>query len=177
VLPITYCDLVAASRFPSVPLVIVGPPSWALVDGSSRVGSIADGYLRRVIAGGDPDPDRGRADRVDTTVERRLLAQLNEREIIDLAGELIRIPSFSPDETPVARFLATYFEQRGYDVDLQEVEPDRFQTIATLRGTGGGPRLMFQERGPDGSYILIDEMVQAARVLALTAVDFCGVHD
>ena len=80
---------------------------------------------------------------MDTTVERRLLAQLNEREIIDLAGELIRIPSFSPDETPVARFLATYFEQRGYDVDLQEVEPDRFQTIATLRGTGGGPRLMF----------------------------------
>jgi acetylornithine deacetylase len=80
---------------------------------------------------------------VDTTVEQRLLAQLNEREIVDLAGELIRIPSFSPDETPVARFLATYFEQRGYDVDLQEVEPGRLQTIATLRGTGGGRRLMF----------------------------------
>ena len=77
---------------------------------------------------------------MDTTVEQRVLAQLNEREIIDLAGELIRIPSFSPDETPVARFLATYFEQRGYDVDLQEVESGRFQTIATLRGAGGGRR-------------------------------------
>jgi acetylornithine deacetylase len=102
---------------------------------------------------------------VDTTVEQRVLAQLNEREIIDLAGELIRIPSFSPDETPVARFLATYFEQRGYDVDLQEVEPGRFQTIATLREAGGGRRLM-----------VIDEMVQAAQVLALTALDFCVVR-
>jgi acetylornithine deacetylase len=40
-----------------------------------------------------------------------------------------------------------------------------------------GPATGFQERGPDGSYILIDEMVAAARVLALTAVDFCGVRD
>jgi hypothetical protein len=80
---------------------------------------------------------------VDTTVEQRVLAQLNEREIIELAGELIWIPSFCPDETPVARFLAAHFEQRGYDVDLQEVEPGRFQTIATLRGAGGGRSLMF----------------------------------
>lgn len=80
---------------------------------------------------------------MDTTVEQRVLAQLNEREIVELAGELIRIPSFCPDETPVARFLAGYFEKRGYDVELQEVEPGRFQTIATLRGTGGGQSLMF----------------------------------
>ena len=80
---------------------------------------------------------------MDTTVEQRVLAQLNERELIELAGELIRIPSFCPDETPVARFLAGYFENRGYDVELQEVEPGRFQTIATLRGAGGGQSLMF----------------------------------
>jgi acetylornithine deacetylase len=35
-----------------------------------------------------------------------------------------------------------------------------------------GPATGFQERGPDGSSVLIDEMVAAARVLALTAVDF-----
>jgi acetylornithine deacetylase/succinyl-diaminopimelate desuccinylase-like protein len=73
---------------------------------------------------------------VDTTITHRVLAQLNEREIVDLAGNLIRIPSFCPDETPVARFLAAYFEERGYQVDLQEVEPGRFQTIGTLRGAG-----------------------------------------
>jgi len=80
---------------------------------------------------------------VDTAIVQRVLGQLDEREIVALAGDLIRIPSFSPDETPVARFLASYFEERGYDVDLQEVEPGRFQTIGTLRGAGGGRSLMF----------------------------------
>jgi hypothetical protein len=74
---------------------------------------------------------------VDTSIEQRVLAQLNEREIIELAGDLVRVPSFCPDKTPVARFLAGYFETRSYDVELQEVEPGRFQTIATLRGAGG----------------------------------------
>src|SRR5438552_3253539 len=58
------------------------------------------------------------------------------------AERFVRIPSFCPDETPVARFLAEYFRERGYAVELQEVEPGRFQTIATLRGTGGGRSLM-----------------------------------
>jgi len=75
-------------------------------------------------------------------VTRGILAQVDQRELIDLAGALIRIPSFKTEETPVARFLAQFFRQRGYDVDLQEIEPGRFQTIATLRGTGGGASLM-----------------------------------
>jgi acetylornithine deacetylase len=73
---------------------------------------------------------------------RAALAHVDPRELIELAGALIRIPSFKPDETPVARFLADFFRTRGYDVDLQEIEPGRFQTIATLRGTGGGASLM-----------------------------------
>src|ERR671924_569993 len=73
---------------------------------------------------------------------RSALAHVDPRELIELAGALIRIPSFKPDETPVARFLADFFRTRGYDVDLQEIEPGRFQTIATLRGTGGGASLM-----------------------------------
>jgi acetylornithine deacetylase len=77
------------------------------------------------------------------TVAQRVLAQLNEREVIELAGDLIRIPSFCPDETPAARFVAAYLEQRNYEVELQEVEPGRFQTVATLRGVGGGQSLMF----------------------------------
>ena len=42
----------------------------------------------------------------------------------------------------MANFLADFFNERGYKVDLQEVEPGRFQTIATLEGTGGGQSLM-----------------------------------
>jgi len=73
---------------------------------------------------------------------RAVLAQVDRQELIDLASALIRIPSFKTEETPVARFLDAFFRQRGYDVNLQAIEPGRLQTIATLRGTGGGASLM-----------------------------------
>src|SRR4051812_12289906 len=73
---------------------------------------------------------------------RTVLDRVDAQGLIDLASALIRIPSFKTEETPVARFLDAYFRERGYQVDLQEIEPGRFQTIATLRGTGGGASLM-----------------------------------
>ena len=73
---------------------------------------------------------------------RAVLGTVDPRELIDLASALIRIPSFKTEETAVALFLDEYFRQRGYQVDLQEIEPGRKQTIATLRGTGGGASLM-----------------------------------
>jgi acetylornithine deacetylase len=73
---------------------------------------------------------------------RAVLEHVDRRELIDLAGALVRIPSFKTEETPVALFLADFFRARGYDVALQEIEPGRLQTIATLRGRGGGASLM-----------------------------------
>jgi acetylornithine deacetylase len=73
---------------------------------------------------------------------RAVLKYVDPRELVDLASDLIRIPSFKTEETPVALFLEKLFRGRGYDVDLQQIEPGRFQTIATLRGTGGGASLM-----------------------------------
>jgi acetylornithine deacetylase len=72
----------------------------------------------------------------------KVISQVDEKTVVDLASELIRIPSFKLEETPVATFLSDFFRLRGYEVDLQEVEPGRFQTIATLKGIGGGPSLM-----------------------------------
>ena len=43
----------------------------------------------------------------------------------------------------MALFLRDYLADRGYQVSLQEVEPGRCQTIATLKGAGSGPSLMF----------------------------------
>ncbi|MEE8465945.1 MAG: M20/M25/M40 family metallo-hydrolase [Dehalococcoidia bacterium] len=74
--------------------------------------------------------------------QAKVIDQVDEKAIVDLASELIKIPSFKLEETPVATFLSDYFGERGYKVELQEVEPGRFQTIATLEGTGGGPSLM-----------------------------------
>jgi len=73
---------------------------------------------------------------------RAVLAQVDPRELVDLASDLIRIPSFKTEETPVALFIEKFFRARGYDVQRQEIEPGRLQTIATLRGTGGGASLM-----------------------------------
>lgn len=77
------------------------------------------------------------------TVEaRKLLAAVSDADMIDVAKDLIRIPSFKTEETEAASFLAEFFRERGYIIRMQEVEPGRFQTIAILRGTGGGKSLM-----------------------------------
>src|SRR5947209_17937129 len=73
---------------------------------------------------------------------RAVLGHVDRQELIDLAGALIRIPSFKTEETQAALFVEKFFRSRDYAVDLQEIEPGRFQTIATLRGTGGGASLM-----------------------------------
>src|SRR5262245_41574852 len=73
---------------------------------------------------------------------RSVLTHVDPRELVDLASALIRIPSFKTEETEVALFLEKFFRGHDYAVDLQEIEPGRFQTIATLRGTGGGASLM-----------------------------------
>ena len=66
------------------------------------------------------------------------------REMVDVASSLIARPAIrGSSESEAARWLAGFFEQHGYEVDLQEVLPGRHQTIATLRGTGGGRSLMF----------------------------------
>ncbi len=72
-----------------------------------------------------------------------MLGRIDREAMISLAQELIKIPSFKTEETEVARYLGDYFRQRGYAVRLQEVEPGRLQTIAVLKGSGGGQSLMF----------------------------------
>ena len=72
-----------------------------------------------------------------------VLGSIDRGAMLTLAQELVKIPSFKTEETAVARYLGDYFQQRGYAVHLQAVEPDRFQTIALLKGSGGGKSLMF----------------------------------
>jgi acetylornithine deacetylase len=79
---------------------------------------------------------------MDHAPQQQVLAHVDRQAIIELASALIRIPSFKTQETPVAEYLADFFRPRGYQVDLQEIEPGRLQTIATLAGTGGGASLM-----------------------------------
>ena len=76
-----------------------------------------------------------------TTLDR-VTNRVKEDWVVGLAKKLIDIPSFKTEESQIALFLASNFRRWGYEVDLQEVDPGRYQVIATLRGTGGGKTLM-----------------------------------
>jgi acetylornithine deacetylase len=75
-------------------------------------------------------------------IRRRVLGEIDDEEIVRLACDLIRIPSFTTEETRCAEWLADYLAGQGLEVTLQEIEPGRKQTIARLRGTGGGSSIM-----------------------------------
>jgi acetylornithine deacetylase len=79
----------------------------------------------------------------DHDIERHVLQHINAGELVDFAKSLIRIPSFIGEETPIARWLASCMAARGYEVELQEVEPGWLQTVAVLKGSGQGRSLMF----------------------------------
>ena len=84
----------------------------------------------------------------DTTVQA-ILAAIDEREIIEFEREMVRIPSFTTEETELARFIAHTMEQVGHglEVELQEVPLEDGRTshnvVARLRGSGGGSSLLF----------------------------------
>jgi acetylornithine deacetylase len=77
-----------------------------------------------------------------TDAQKKVLAQIDDEEIVRLASDLIRIPSFTTEETPCAEWIANYLRDQRVEPDLQEIEPGRKQTVARLRGTGGGKSIM-----------------------------------
>jgi len=60
--------------------------------------------------------------------------------VFELTRQLIDIPSVTGEELAVGEFLARHLEQLGYRVERQEVEPERFNVIAT---TEAPPRIVF----------------------------------
>ena len=81
-------------------------------------------------------------DTVPPELQSRVLDRIDDEEVVRLASDLIRIPSFTTEETPCAEWLADYLGGQGLAVTLQEIEPGRKQTIARLPGTGGGRSIM-----------------------------------
>ena len=75
--------------------------------------------------------------------KEKVLEQLNRERLIELAKNLADIVSITGDEKQVAEYLGGEFERLGMEVKYQEVEEGRPNVIGTLRGSGGGPTLMF----------------------------------
>ncbi|TPW27334.1 M20 family metallopeptidase [Martelella alba] len=74
---------------------------------------------------------------------KTILDQVDRDELVGLACDMIRVPSVKGDEATLVRKMAAWFEERGYEVWLQELDHGLCQVIATLKGTGGGKSLMF----------------------------------
>ena len=76
-------------------------------------------------------------------MKEKVLEQLSRDRLIELAKGLAGIVSITGEEKPVAEYLGSEFERLGMEVKYQDVEEERPNVIATLKGSGGGPALMF----------------------------------
>ena len=74
-----------------------------------------------------------------------LSAHVDADELVALAAGLARIPSEIPHEGAIAQFLAAEMRKTGAfdEVHLQDVVPGRPNVIGVVRGSGGGPNLLF----------------------------------
>lgn len=70
-------------------------------------------------------------------------------DIVELLRQMVAIDSVNPDLVPggagemaLARFVASWLERAGLEVELYEVEPGRPNVVGIARGTGGGRRLL-----------------------------------
>jgi acetylornithine deacetylase len=76
-------------------------------------------------------------------LDQKVLNKITEKEVIKLASDLIRFPSFPGAESEVAQYLADYMEAKGFKIIKQEVEPGRFQPLATLEADEKGASMLF----------------------------------
>src|SRR5215467_9446699 len=53
--------------------------------------------------------------------------------LFQLTRQLIDIPSPTGEESAAGQFLCTFLRDLGYSVETQEVEPNRFNVIATTK--------------------------------------------
>ena len=78
-------------------------------------------------------------------MQERALAYLDDKILVQLTQDLVRIRSINPpgDEAAVATCLAERFERAGMFVDMvPHEEAGRASIVGGLRGTGERPALL-----------------------------------
>jgi len=76
----------------------------------------------------------------------KIINQVNEKELINLSQELIKIPShkgIQGREKRIASFITGLLKKENIEVALQEVVEERPNVIAKIKGTDGVPTLLF----------------------------------
>jgi acetylornithine deacetylase len=104
---------------------------------------------------------------------------------IELLEQLVAIESVNPTLVPggageleLARFVAAWLEERGVEVELEELGPNRANVVGRVRGSGGGRSLMLNAHldtvglgGPDGG---VTPRVEGRRMYGRGAYDMKG---
>src|SRR5215475_10524726 len=74
-----------------------------------------------------------------------LLSQIDATRSLDFLAAMIQHKSYSgtPEEGELSRFMVESLNELGLEAELQPVPDNRFNAIGRLRGTGGGPSLLF----------------------------------
>lgn len=80
---------------------------------------------------------------MEETEKKKILNYVDEKKTVEKVRGLLKIPSYSGKETEKAEYLVSAMKQLGLEAYLQEVEPRRCNAIGKLKGTGGGPTLIF----------------------------------
>jgi len=80
---------------------------------------------------------------VDAELAASIVSQVREQDIVQMAVDVVNIPSPTGEELEMGRYMRRAFEEAGLRAVWQEVEPGRANVIGTWEGSGGGKSLMF----------------------------------
>jgi acetylornithine deacetylase/succinyl-diaminopimelate desuccinylase-like protein len=72
-----------------------------------------------------------------------ILASITPERCTEITCELVNVPSLTGNERPIAETCVRLLRDMGIEAVMQEFEPDRYNCIGRIRGTGGGPTLLF----------------------------------
>ena len=80
---------------------------------------------------------------MNSKVAEKILAEVNEEEIVAMCRDVINIPSPTGEEFQMAQYMQSALQQLGLNVTWQEVEEGRANVVGRWVGIGGGKNLMF----------------------------------
>jgi len=83
------------------------------------------------------------ASTLDPALAEKIIAQVNEDEIVAMSCDVINIPSPTGGELQMAEYMQSRLKQLGLNVTWQEVEEGRANVVGRWIGAGGGKNLMF----------------------------------